>query len=114
MSAFGHAKIGIFSLRCEYIENPLGIDNSTPQLSWKLKSDGKDQTQTAYHILIASDPAKLKKNIGDLWDSGKIISNNETCIVYAGTPLASGMVCHWKVKVWDQDDKEGKWSRVGK
>ena len=101
-------------LRCEYMDNPLGIDNSMPQLSWKLQSGQRDQSQTAYRILVASDAAKLKKNIGDLWDSGKVASSDETGVVYDGNPLAFGAECFWKVMVWDQDDKAGQWSRASK
>lgn len=36
-------KQGLFSLvelKCENMVDPLGIDNVTPHLSWKLKGDG--------------------------------------------------------------------------
>jgi len=111
MSAHGYAKVKISSLRCEYMENPLGIDNKSPQLSWKLTSSGKDQTQTAYRILVASDAAELDKNVGDLWDSGKVDSSDETGVKYSGTPLVSGQMCFWKVMVWDRDGKQSKWSK---
>jgi alpha-L-rhamnosidase len=111
LPVYGAKPLDISSIRCEYMENPLGIDNTSPQLSWILEGGQSDQIQTAYRILVASDAVKLKKDIGDLWDSGKVISDDETCIVYAGTPLASGMVCHWKVMVWDRDGKSGKWSK---
>ena len=39
-------------LRCEYLDNPLGIDMLTPRLSWKMASDKRGQKQTAYRILV--------------------------------------------------------------
>ena len=111
LPVYGAKPMEIYDLRCEYMENPLGIDNRTPQLSWKLKSAGNDQTQTAYHILVASNAARLKKNTGDLWDSGKVDSSNETGVVYSGTSLVSGQACFWKVMVWDKDGKKSKWSK---
>lgn len=106
--------MGISNLRCEYMTDPLGIDNSNPELSWFLKSFKKDQGQAAYRILVASEAAKLKKNIGDLWDSGKVTCDDTTGIVYSGKELSSGMECFWKVMVWGKSAKQGGWSRSAK
>ena len=111
LSAYGYAKIEVSSLRCEYMDNPLGIDNSSPQLSWKLKSKVNNQRQTAYRILVASDAVTLNKNIGDLWDSGKVDSSDETGANYSGKPLVSGQECFWKVMVWDRDGQKSNWSK---
>ena len=37
-------------LRCEYLENPLGIDVPSPRLGWWLASDARGQQQSAYQI----------------------------------------------------------------
>ena len=58
-------------LRCEYLDDPLGIDATAPRLSWKVVSGKRGDCQTAYRILVASSPELLKKNQGDLWDSGR-------------------------------------------
>ena len=97
-------------LRCEYLDNPLGIDMLTPRLSWKMASDKRGQKQTAYRILVASSQDQLQQNAGDLWDSGKVISDQSHLIAYAGKPLHSTMPYFWKVMVWDQDGKPGGWS----
>src|ERR1043165_5310096 len=92
-------------LRCEYLVNPLGIDATQPRLSWIVESKERAQVQTAYQILVASSEAGLKKDRGDLWDSG-IISYDETVnIVYAGKPLQSRQQCFWKVRVWGKQGK---------
>jgi len=90
-------------LRCEYLENPLGIDMPKPRLSWKLDSSIRGQKQTAYRILVASSPEKLKSNIGDLWDTGKVESDQSIHVDYDGKPLESSTQSFWKVIVWDQD-----------
>ena len=102
--------------RCEYRDNPLGIDVAQPRLSWVLtesgqKSEVRGQRQTAYQVLVASSEKRLKKNEGDLWDSGKVTSDQSIQVEYAGQPLASQMRCHWKVRVWDKDGKPSAWSR---
>jgi alpha-L-rhamnosidase len=92
-------------LRCEYLENPLGIDALKPRLSWKLDSSVRGQKQTAYRILVASSPEKLGSDIGDLWDTGKVASDKSVHVDYGGTPLDSSTQCFWKVIAWDKDGK---------
>ncbi len=98
-------------LRCEYQDNPLGIDVAQPRLSWVIESVRRAELQTAYQVLVASTPENLAANRGDLWDSGRVASNQNIQVEYAGQPLASQMRCHWKVRVWDKDGKPSAWSR---
>jgi alpha-L-rhamnosidase len=100
------------ALRCEYRVNPQGVDEARPRLTWRVESAERGQKQTAYQILVASSAAGLKKNVGDLWDSGKITGNETVNVVYAGRPLASRQQCFWKVCVWDKDGA-AKWSGPG-
>jgi hypothetical protein len=105
---------GVANLRCEYLDNPLGIDVAKPRLSWviaDLKSEiPRGLKQTAYQVLVASSEAQLKRNVGDLWDSAKVSSDQSVLVEYGGKQLASRMSCHWKVRVWDQDGKVSAWS----
>ena len=55
-------------------------------------------------------PELLAKDQGDLWDSGKVASDQSIQVEYAGKPLESGRLCHWKVRVWDKDGKPSAWS----
>ncbi len=97
------------SPRCEALNRPLGIDVIQPRLSWRLESSERGARQTAYRLLVASSPQILAKDKGDLWDSGRVTSAETFGIVYAGQPLASDEQCFWKVKVWDQDNRESPW-----
>ncbi|MEO7719005.1 MAG: family 78 glycoside hydrolase catalytic domain [Capsulimonas sp.] len=90
-------------LRCEFLVNPLGVDAEHPRLSWQLQSPTRGQKQTAYQVLVASSAAALKSGKGDLWNSGKVASDDALTIPYSGRPLASGQQCWWKVRVWDKD-----------
>ena len=98
------------ALRCEYRVNPLGIDETQPRLTWRVESRERGQRQTAYQILVASTEAALKKNVGDLWDSGRVASDQTVNIAYAGQPLVSRQACFWKVRVWDKHGKGSAWS----
>ena len=103
--------LSVDHLRCEYLDNPLGIDVLEPRFNWRIESTQRMQKQTAYHILVASSRALLDENKGDLWDSGKVTSDQSIQVVYAGKPLTSRMLCFWKVRVWDKDGKPSAWSK---
>jgi len=76
------AEVTITNLKCEYLINPLGIDKPKPRLSWRLESDQRGQKQSAYHVLVASSLDKLDKDVGDLWDSGNVESDQSLNVVY--------------------------------
>ena len=97
-------------LRCEYRDDPLGIDVTLPRLSWIVESSRRGDKQTAYQILVASTPNKLDAEEGDLWDSGKAPSNETIQVVYAGNRLRSRGQCWWKVRAWDKDGRASHWS----
>ena len=77
----------ITNLRCEYRTNPLGIDVVAPRFSWQLQSDRAGAAQTAYQVFAASDPALLQPGAADLWDSGRVESDQSLHVVYAGDAL---------------------------
>ncbi|MGA2233767.1 MAG: alpha-L-rhamnosidase N-terminal domain-containing protein, partial [Tepidisphaeraceae bacterium] len=97
-------------LRCDNRVNPLGIDSIPPRFSWIINSDQIGQRQTAYQILVASSQQALDQNTGNLWDTGKVLSDDSVEIPYAGAPLSSGQRCYWKVRVWDKDSNPSAYS----
>ena len=104
--AAGHVE----NLRCESLHEPLGIGEPQPRLSWIIESEQRGEIQTAYQVLVAGTPEALAADKGDLWDSGKVASDDTTAIVYAGPALTSGQACFWKVRVWDCAGKVSAWS----
>lgn len=98
-------------LCCDYAVNPLGVDSQPPRLFWKVESTEHGARQTAYEILVASSPDSLSKNQGDLWDSGKVNSDETVQINYDGQKLNSWQPVFWKVRVWDENGKASDWSR---
>jgi len=98
------------NLGCEYLVNPLGIGTTKPRLSWTVQSNQRGQVQSAYRILVASNLKLLGKDMGDLWDSGKVASDRSNQIVYQGAPLKSRVRCYWKVRVWDKQGQPSAWS----
>ncbi len=102
--------VTVDGLRCEDLQDPLGIDASQPRLSWIIHSSILGEMQTAYQILVASSPDALAANQGDLWDSSQVSSDQSIQLAYAGKPLVSCGQCFWKVRVWDQTGKASSWS----
>jgi alpha-L-rhamnosidase len=98
-------------LRCEDLDQPQGLDSPAPRLSWMEHSNRQHEFQTAYQILVASSPARLATGQADLWDSGKVASDQSIQVNYAGKPLAARSQCFWQVRVWDQTGKVSNWSR---
>jgi hypothetical protein len=100
-------------LRCEYRVNPLGVDVPAPRLSWIMVSTEmgrRGARQTAYRVLVASSAALLVDNHGDLWDSGRVQSDQSNQLEYAGKPLRSSQQVFWKVQIWDEHGDPSPWS----
>jgi len=98
-------------LRCEYLSNPTGIDVLQPRFQWMLEDSRRGQRQTAYQVLVASSPKILAQNQGDQWDSGKVLCENSTQVVYEGKALESGHTYYWKVRYWGSEGNPNNYSQ---
>lgn len=101
-------------LTVESAVNPAGVDTLAPRLGWKAlaKENSFNLVQEAYQILAASDKKILAENKGDLWDTGKVISDRSIQIEYKGKPLTSSKRVFWKVRVW-YNGTVSNWSAPG-
>lgn len=113
LQLLGAARVVPTELRCEYLQDPEGIDTVHPRLSWVLeptKASVYGQHQSAYQILVASTESRLARDEADLWDTGRVRSSESVLVDYAGAELATGQRCYWKVRVWDRDGNRSDWS----
>ncbi len=110
------ADFGASDLRCEYARDPNAIAVEAPRLSWVVEAGGtrRGAMQSAYRVLVASSLDGLKKDLGNLWDSGKVSSDQSLHVVYGGRGLVSAQACFWKVKLWDERDEASEWSKPAK
>ncbi len=106
------AQITPANLTCEYLKNPEGVDIPDPRFFWQLTSAEKGQSQTAYHIIVASSRKNIDKNLGDMFDSKKINSSINTQVIYRGKSLQPAADYFWKVMVWDKNKKASGWSET--
>ncbi|NEW81991.1 MAG: family 78 glycoside hydrolase catalytic domain [Mariniphaga sp.] len=102
--------VSVSMLKCDGRINPLGIEAMNPRFSWVINSNERETRQSAYQILVADSPEKLKKNIGNIWDSKIVKSDRSIQVEYAGSTLSSEKKYYWKVKIYNQAEKASSWS----
>jgi alpha-L-rhamnosidase len=107
----GDPALAVAETTCEYAVNPIGINVLRPRFTWVLEAKRRGTMQQAYQIVVASSPDKLAADAGDLWDSGKVSSDESVNIVYSGKKLSSRQQCYWKVRVWDDRGQASPWSK---
>ena len=90
-------------LRCESLETPLGLDMPAPRLSWQLEDSRQGAKQTAYEIQVASRPELVSSGHADVWDSGRVRSEQSVAVPYGGPELNAERRYYWRVMVWDKD-----------
>src|SRR5580698_1878428 len=92
-------------LECESLVTPLGMDAEKPTLSWQLRDTRDGARQMAYEVQVASSSANLSAGKADVWDSGKVESNDSIGVVYGGPAMQASKRYFWRVLVWDRDGK---------
>ncbi|NBE97279.1 hypothetical protein FE391_42545 [Nonomuraea sp. KC401] len=90
------------NLRTCDLTDPLGIETTSPRLSWRLTGA---LAQTGYHLQAGS-----AEGAADLWDSGEVESAEQR-VTYGGAPPASRAVVHWRVRIRDAGGAWSAWSR---
>jgi hypothetical protein len=98
-------------LRCDWAVDPLGVDSAPPRLSWRLDGTDRGERETGWRVLVASSPEILARNRGDLWDSGRVRSDDQLDIPYRGVPLRSAEQVVWKAMAWDAEGRPSGWSQ---
>ena len=97
-------------LSCEHKVNPVGLDNTHPRFSWKIKAAANNFRQSAYSIRVSSSPRFRSSAI--IWNSDKVMSDESILQPYQGPPLVSGQRYYWQVRIWDKEDRRSRWSDV--
>jgi hypothetical protein len=81
-----------------------------PEFSWIVPQEIK--MQTGFQILVASSKENLEKDIADVWNSNKIVSNKSTEVEFAGPELAVNSLYFWKVRIWNDNNKPSEYSEM--
>ncbi|MEV6110584.1 family 78 glycoside hydrolase catalytic domain, partial [Streptomyces sp. NPDC051940] len=105
----GGGSVEATALRTQYLSTALGIDDTTPDLSWQLAAFGPYAAQSAYRVQAATSRAALDAGRPDLWDSGKVDSPLPRA-TYAGEALGSRTRVYWRVQLWSPGGGASEWS----
>ncbi|MFJ5270959.1 family 78 glycoside hydrolase catalytic domain [Streptomyces sp. NPDC088358] len=96
-------------LRTQHLDEALGIDDTTPALSWQTDARTADVLQGAYRVQAATSTERLRSGRPDLWDSGKVASAVPDT-TYAGRALGSRTRVYWRVRLWSDSRRASGWS----
>ena len=96
---------------CELLTNPIGLTNPHPRFSWQIESSEKNYRQQAYQIIVSQSKSGLKGEGKNIWNSGRIESDNSVLVPYDGPTLRPATTYYWTVKTWSTTGKAFKWSK---
>ncbi|MGQ8338229.1 glycoside hydrolase family 78 protein [Sunxiuqinia sp. A32] len=92
----------VASLRCEYLTNPLGIDEPSPRFTWQIADSRPGAKQTVYQIVVGTDSADVANGHGNYWDTQKV-NSDQMLVRYEGKKLVPFTKYYWRVLSWDND-----------
>lgn len=85
------------NIKCEYRNNPMGIDNKNPMFSWTIQSDIRGLEQTSFELFLAENKEELLNRENLIWYLN--CKSKEVRAVYQGDKLCSRKTYYWKVSI---------------
>jgi len=101
-------------LLCQLLAHPekTRICVDRPRFGWIVNDRRNGAVQSAYRILVASNPGIIAREEGDVWDSERVESSQSIDVLYGGEPLASHAEYCWQVCTWNGWGEMSSWSVV--
>ncbi|MFK4344399.1 MULTISPECIES: family 78 glycoside hydrolase catalytic domain [unclassified Paenibacillus] len=101
------------ALRCEHLNNPIGLGCKKPRLSWQIESDKMYVSQKRFQLQVS-----VNLTFEPLIWNHFSYSDQSILFPYEGPPLESGQRYYYRVKVWaqgagDTEAEESEWSESG-
>ncbi len=97
-------KPSIHNLKCDYLKNPIGIDNVHPRFMWQIEDSNPNISQLAYQIIVGTDSLDVLQGKGNSWQTAKVnLSNN--LVIYQGKQLQPFTKYYWRVASWLNTNK---------
>ena len=102
--------IRVADLRCEYLNDPLGVDALQPRLSWIIESNQRGHARLPTKSWWRRRPNCWHKTKAIFGIAARSLRTRRRNVVYGGKDLLqSRQACHWKVRAWDRDGKPFEW-----
>ncbi|HLK61733.1 MAG TPA: family 78 glycoside hydrolase catalytic domain, partial [Chthonomonadaceae bacterium] len=88
-------------LMCNLLAKPelTEITDPHPAFSWVVRSSQQNEVQRAYEIRVAASVLALTDPKACLWTTGRVPSDQNLAVVYAGHPLESRHNYWWTVRI---------------
>ncbi len=101
-------------LICELLRAPekAVITDPQPEFGWIVNDSRRGAAQSAWQILVATSRELLNSEKGDMWDSGKIMSDQSINLEYQGRNLQPNKSYYWKVRTWDGENIASPYSAI--
>lgn len=101
-------------LLCDFLEHPEEtlITNTRPQFGWIYNPSFRNDSQSAYHIIIASSQRLAETAKGDIWDSGWNSNSASINVPFTAAPLSIGANYFWRVQTVDSKGRVSPFSMV--
>ncbi|MBW6535311.1 MAG: glycoside hydrolase family 78 protein [Mariniphaga sp.] len=105
------AQVKVTNLKCEHLQNPIGLDEPQPRFTWQLDSEQPGFLQNAFQLVVGTDEKEVASGKGNIWQSGTVNSSVIPAI-YNGPELQPFTRYFWSVRVEDENGNWSDWSEV--
>ncbi|MCE5205275.1 MAG: glycoside hydrolase family 78 protein [Porphyromonadaceae bacterium] len=104
-----YSQVTVKNLKCEYLENPIGLDEPHPRFTWQMDLNTPGNCQLAYELAVGTDAKEVASGRGDVWESG-VVDSSVIPVVYGGEELNPFTRYFWSVRVKDERQQWSAWS----
>lgn len=108
----GNSQPVVGNLKAALHEHPDDPNNIMPFFSWQITDSIRNQSQSAYRIVVGENTDDLRSGKSLFWDSGKIRSSESVLVASPSLQVIPSQMYFCKVKVWNQDDEASEWSDI--
>ena len=109
-TAANHAPGRPTDLRVDEAVSPLWVKGA-PTFGWIPHDVDRDEIQTAYRILVASEPTDDPKSDAIVFDSGRVASSAEAFVKLSGFHVVPDHRYWWSVQTWDRAETAGDFAK---
>ena len=104
-----YCQVSVKNLKCEYLENPIGLDETHPRFTWQMELHKPGNCQSAYELVVGTTETDVASGSGDVWESG-VVESSVIPVVYGGGELNPFTRYFWSVRVKDESQQWSDWS----